>query len=92
MSAPDFAAWMRHAQEVQQRIGALQAFYVREAQLHGWEIDAFEPFPGLTDLGFARFQVRRADTSLTLGLLPYGGERVHSNSPANLVIKKLDRG
>jgi len=24
MSAPDFAAWMRHAQEVQQRIGALQ--------------------------------------------------------------------
>ena len=24
MSAPDFAAWMRRAQEVQQRIGALQ--------------------------------------------------------------------
>lgn len=68
-------------------VGALQAFYLREAQRHGWEIDSFEPFPGLTDLGFARFQVHKGATELTLGLMPYGGERVNSTSPANLVIK-----
>ena len=68
-------------------VGALQAFYVREAQKHGWQIESFEPFPGLTDLGFARFQVRKEATALTIGLMPYGGERVYSISPANLVIK-----
>lgn len=67
--------------------GALQAFYLREAQKQGWKIEAFEPFPGLTDLGFARFQVRKEKLSLILGLMPYGGERVNSASPANLIIK-----
>ncbi len=68
-------------------IGSLQAFYLREAQYNGWEIDSFEPFPGVTDAGFARFELRHNATALTLGLLPYGGERVNSASPANLVLK-----
>ncbi len=71
----------------QSAIGALQAFYLREAQHHGWEIESFDPFPGPTDLGFARFQVRHGETSFTLGLMPYGGERLSRTSPANLVIK-----
>ena len=68
-------------------IGALQAFYLREAQHNEWEIESFDPFPGDSDLGFARFELRRSKTALTLGLLPYGGERVNSASPANLVLK-----
>lgn len=68
-------------------VGALQAFYLRELQKNGWEIENFEPFPGLTDLGFARFKVRQGITSLTLGLMPYSGERVSSTSPANLVLQ-----
>lgn len=71
----------------QSAIGALQAFYLREAQKHGWEIESFEPFPGPTDLGFARFQVRNGGISIILGLMPYGNEHVNSATPANLVIK-----
>lgn len=68
-------------------IGALQAFYLREAQHNKWEIESFDPFPGDADLGFARFELRQNATALTLGLLPYGEGRVNSTSPANLVIR-----
>jgi hypothetical protein len=72
-------------------IGSLQAFFLREAQHNEWMIDSLEPFPGNTDLGFARFELHCSDTALTLGLLPYGGERVNSHSPANLVIRMKDK-
>jgi len=75
----------------QSPIGALQAFYLREVQRNGWEIDSFEPFPGLTDLGFARFQLHKQETSLTLGLMPYGKEHSPSANPANVVIKLQTR-
>jgi hypothetical protein len=68
-------------------IGALQAFYLREGQHNGRKIESFDSFPGDADLGFARFELRCNDTALTLGLLPYGEERVDSHSPANLVIR-----
>ena len=68
-------------------IGALQAFYLREAQHNEWEIESLETFPGDAELGFARFELRHKKTTLTLGLLPYGEDRVNSTSLANLVIR-----
>lgn len=68
-------------------IGALQAFYLREARQNGWEIESFEPFPAPGNLGFARFCIHNQATSLILGLMPYGSERQSSLTPANVVIK-----
>jgi hypothetical protein len=83
------AQWQAYCGKSQ--VGALQAYYLRELPSCGWEIDNFEPFPGLTALGFARFQAHRGEDEIILGLMPYGGERVHSSSPANIVIKQAIR-
>jgi hypothetical protein len=75
-------------------IDALQAFYVREAPNHGWEILEYRPFPQNPELGFARFQLARVTgngagrTQLTLGLLPRGQGTVLPHSPADLVVRQ----
>ena len=68
-------------------IAALQAFYLREAPNYGWAVLAYDPFPGRSDLGFARLELRQEKRSVTLGILPAGGASVDSSSPANLALK-----
>lgn len=71
-------------------IGALQAFYLREAPIHNWDMEEYVPFPSSSDLGFARLQLRRKDLKITLGMMPYdpsGSGTITSSSPANIVLK-----
>ncbi len=69
-------------------IGALQAFYVREAPIHNWEMEEYVPFPSSSELGFARLQLHRRDRRITLGMLPYDPSgTVTASSPANIVFK-----
>ncbi len=69
-------------------VGALQAFYLREIPIHNWDLEEYVPFPGVSDLGFARFQLRRSDLKIMLGLMPYDSSgQVTSSSPANIVVK-----
>ena len=71
-------------------IGALQAFYLREVPIHNWEMDEYVPFPGASELGFARLQLRRSNIKITLGMMPYeasGSGTITPSSPANIVIK-----
>ena len=51
-------------------VGALQACYLRVLPRLGWEIDEFLPFPNQTELGFARFKVKKDDQLLTIAILP----------------------
>ena len=72
-------------------IGALQAFYLREIPIHNWDIAEYVPFPGSSDLGFARFQLRRDNKQITLGIMPSEiSEKMISSSPANVVFKMSD--
>jgi len=72
-------------------IGALQAFYLREIPIHNWDIAEYVPFPGSSDLGFARFQLRRDNKQITLGIMPGEiSEKMISSSPANVVFKMSD--
>jgi hypothetical protein len=69
-------------------IGALQAFYLREISIHNWDLEEYAPFPGSSDLGFARFQLRRGELKIMLGLMPYDPSgTATSSSPANIVLK-----
>jgi hypothetical protein len=69
-------------------IGALQAFYLRELPIHDWEITEYIPFPGASDLGFARLQLRKGDKQITLGIMPVEiSEKMISSSPAIVVFK-----
>jgi hypothetical protein len=65
-------------------IGALQAFYLREAPIRGWEVSGFAPFPS-TD-GFASMLLEREGQSFILGLLPYGDPP--SPSRAAIVLRR----
>jgi hypothetical protein len=60
--------------------GALQSFYLREISLHQWDLEEYLPFPGASDLGFARFKLRRGTLQITLGIMP-------SNDQAAVVYK-----
>lgn len=68
-------------------IGALQAFYLREAPIYDWELVEYVPFPSPADLGFARLKLRKGDRLVTLGIMPFDGEKITSSSPAKLVFK-----
>lgn len=71
-------------------IGALQAFYLREVPIHNWEMEEYVPFPGPSDLGFARLRLRRGNVKIMLGMMPYDGSgsgTITSSSPANVVFK-----
>jgi hypothetical protein len=51
-------------------IGALQSFYIRELPAHHWTIQEYVPFPGASELGFARLKLKRDNINLTLGIMP----------------------
>lgn len=71
-------------------IGALQAFYLREAPIYDWEVEEYVPFPATPefgDLGFARLKLRRGERQITLGIMPFAEDKVTSSSPAKLVVK-----
>jgi hypothetical protein len=68
-------------------VGALQAFYLREAPIHNWEVEEYVPFPSPSDLGFSRLRLRKGERVVTLGIMPFDVEKVTSSSPAKLVIK-----
>ena len=64
----DSASW--EAYDGQASVGALQAFYLRELPNNGWEIEEYVPYPAQTNLGFARFKIRKQDQTLMLGIMP----------------------
>jgi len=64
-------------------IGALQAFYFREAPIHEWEISEFIPFPNQSDIDFARLRIRKNEVTATLGILP----SEHKKPIGKIVIK-----
>ncbi len=69
-------------------IGALQAFYLREVPIHNWDMEEYVPFPSSSDLGFARLQLRRGDSKIMLGMMPYDPSgTIAASSPANVVLK-----
>jgi hypothetical protein len=67
--------------------GALQAFYWREARRFGWQIGEYIPYPGASDLGFARFLLEKDGKSITLGILPYQDEAEASMLLGRLAFK-----
>jgi hypothetical protein len=75
----------------QSAVGALQAFYLREAAAQGWAIDEFVPFPLEAELGFARLKLHKGGVIAIVGLMPgtasAGEAKVTSDSEAKVVIK-----
>lgn len=69
-------------------IDALQLFYLREAHHLDWAVEEYAPFPGASEIGFARFRLRRGDQTVVLGLLPQGKETVNASSPAHIAIRR----
>jgi hypothetical protein len=84
----DTAPWSAYGGD--SPIGALQAFYLREAVAHGWTVDEFLPFPADTGLGFARFRLKKDGAAVMVGLMPVGDERVTVASPAKIVVKQVE--
>jgi hypothetical protein len=71
-------------------IGALQSFYLRELPKHNWEISEYVPFTIASDLGFARYKLRKDQQNLVLGLMPSGTKTVDSSPmPAKIVYKVI---
>jgi len=75
------------AYEGNSSMGALQAFYVREAIYYGWQISSYVPFPGDSDLGFARLQLQKGSLNAMLGIMPDGTDQATADSQARIVIK-----
>jgi len=69
-------------------IDALQCYFLREAVAFGWDIQDYHPFPGDSGLGFARFRICKDEKIFTVGIMPFGKEKVTSCSPAWMVIKR----
>ncbi len=59
-------------------VGALQSFYTREVPNYEWEILAYTPFPGPSQLNFSRLQLQKNDATVTLGLMPAKDENLTS--------------
>ena len=67
--------------------GALQAFYLREAPVHGWLVEEYVPFPGPSSPGFARLRLVRNEKSLILGIMPDSQAEEAAECPAKIVVK-----
>jgi hypothetical protein len=52
-------------------MGAVQAFFWREARAAGWEITSFQPYPGDHPLPFARVGLHKTGSVIALGILPH---------------------
>lgn len=70
-------------------VGALQAFYLREAPAHGWQVETIYPFPTQEGFNFARFHLNQDNIQAVLGIMPVGKKRVNAASRGNIVIKFL---
>ncbi|MBN2554832.1 MAG: hypothetical protein JXA97_02740 [Anaerolineales bacterium] len=70
-------------------VGALQAFYARELPAAAWQIVAYDPIPGSSEPGFARFALQRADVQIILGILPAGGDVPPSSQPGIILLRQL---
>lgn len=89
ISEPDH--WRAYAHTAD--AGALQAFYVREAPNHGWEIDEYIPYPNLPgneteDLGFSRLAMHQAESHVSVGILPY--QEKETQLPSTRLVFKLE--
>lgn len=73
-------------------IGALQSFYVRELPANNWEILEYVPFTPLSELGFARYKIKKGDLYLTLGLLPARTDDVESSQNHTRIVYKVSDG
>lgn len=78
-------AW--RAYDGQAGADALQAFYWREAPRHGWRVAEYLPYPGASDLGFARFRLEKEGRTVTLGVMPYQDEPQASVPLGRLAIR-----
>jgi hypothetical protein len=67
------ASWQ--AYDGQDDVGALQAFFLRELPIYGWQIREYVPYPAQTNLDFARFSVKKQEQTLMVGILPIGEEK-----------------
>jgi hypothetical protein len=68
-------------------VGALQAFYVREAPVFGWQIEEYVPFPGNTGLNFARLRIAKGERQAILGIMPFGDKVDARANPGKLAVK-----
>jgi hypothetical protein len=69
----DASLW--HAYDGMAGMGALQSFYVREFSANKWEILEYVPFTPLSDLGFARYRIKKEAQVFTLGIMPARNDR-----------------
>jgi hypothetical protein len=81
--AQDYDSWQ--AYDGSSDIGALQAFYFREAPIREWEISEFIPFPNQSNIDFARLRIRKNEVTATLGILP----SEHKKPFGKIVIKYI---
>jgi hypothetical protein len=69
-------------------IGALQSFYLREFPRNNWEISEYIPFTQLSDLGFARYKLKKGSRNMVLGLMPGPGNDVESSHNHTKIVYK----
>jgi hypothetical protein len=71
-------------------IGALQSFYLRELIKQNWEISEYIPYTAASDLGFARYTIKKNQQTLILGLMPSVKDGDADSSPihARIVYKQ----
>jgi hypothetical protein len=81
----DLQAW--RAYDGSEEVGALQAFFVREAPVSGWQIEEYVPFPGDTGLNFARLRMRKDKRQAILGIMPFGEGADAASNPGKLAVK-----
>lgn len=77
-----------HAYDGEAGIGALQSFYLREFPRKNWEILEYIPFTRLSDLGFARYRVKKESRNMVLGLMPGIGNDVESSQNHTKIVYK----
>jgi hypothetical protein len=67
-------------------MGAVQAFYWREARAAGWRITSFQPYPGDHPLPFARVGLDKAGKVIALGILPHPQGADERNPDARIAL------
>jgi hypothetical protein len=72
--------------ETPHSMGAVQAFYWREAPAASWEITSFQPFPGDHPHPFARVGLHKAGKVMALGILPQAHGAGDSSPRARLAL------
>jgi len=71
-------------------IGALQSFFVRTLPSNGWEILEYVPFTSLSDLGFARYKIKKGTYEVMLGIMPASVDDVESSQNRVKIVYKVN--